>query len=163
RAYKVGFGHAQGDVVVTADADGTYPLDRAHEFVDRLLAEGLDFVNCDRYGNLRRGAMSFKHKFGNMVLSTTAQALFLIRLRDSQSGMWVIRSTALRKVDYERLSDGMAFSQELKIEFWKRPGMNVAELPASLGPRIGKPQLSSWRDGLKNLRGLYRLRFTRHW
>ena len=165
RAYKVGFDNAEGDVIVTADADGTYPLERAQEFVAKLLDDGLDFVNCDRYGNLQRGAMSLKHRFGNMVLSTTAQALFFITLHDSQSGMWVIRRKSLRTIDYESLSEGMAFSQEIKIEFWKRrrQGMKVAELPASLAPRIGKPVLASWKDGVKNLRGLYKLRFTRHW
>lgn len=163
RAYKTGFGVAKGDVILTADADGTYPLDRAHGFVAHLLDNHLDFINCDRYGNLQKGAMSVKHRFGNMVLSLTAQALFLIRLHDSQSGMWVIRRSALSKVDYERLSDGMAFSQEIKIEFWKRKGMKAEEVPASLAPRIGEPVLASWKDGVKNLRGLWRMRFTRHW
>jgi dolichol-phosphate hexosyltransferase len=163
RAYKAGFDAAQGDVLVTADADGTYPLHRAHEFVQRLLDDGLDFINCDRYGELQPGAMSAKHRFGNWVLSTTARVLFFIRLHDSQSGMWVIRRKALDDVDYEELSEGMAFSQEIKIEFWKRKGLKAVELPASLAPRIGKPVLSSWRDGLRNLQRLFALRLTRRW
>lgn len=163
RAYKVGFAEAKGDVIVTADADGTYPLERAHEFVQRLVDEGLDFLNCDRYGNLEPGSMSRKHLFGNWVLSTTARTLFAIALHDSQSGMWVIRRESLRKVDYGRLSDGMAFSQEIKIAFCKAKGMRVAEAPASLKPRIGRPQLSSWKDGLRNLGRLYKLRVAKRW
>jgi glycosyltransferase involved in cell wall biosynthesis len=163
RAYKEGFKAAAGDVIVTGDADGTYPFERAHEFVQMLLHQDLDFINCDRYGNLEKGSMSPKHLLGNWVLSTTARILFSVHLRDSQSGMWIIRRDALAKVDFEGLSEGMAFSQEIKIEFLKAKGMRFAEVAASLRPRIGKPQLSSWKDGFGNLQGLYTMRVSRRW
>lgn len=159
RAYKRGFAEATGDVLVTGDADGTYPFERAHEFVQALVDGGLDFVNCDRYGDLAKGAMSAKHRFGNWVLSSTARALFGIRLRDSQSGMWVIRRSALAKLDVERMAEGMAFSQEIKIEAIRRLDGRFKEIPAGLRPRIGTPVLASWRDGLGNLRSLYAWRF----
>jgi hypothetical protein len=163
RAYKEGFKAATGDVVVTGDADGTYPFERAHDFVQQLLDEGLDFLNCDRYGKIEAGAMSTKHLFGNWVLSTTARLLFGIRVHDSQSGMWVIRRAALANVGFEALGEGMAFSQEIKIEFWKGKGLKAKEVPASLRPRIGTPVLASWRDGFGNLRALYRMRLARSW
>ena len=163
RAYKEGFKAATGDVIVTGDADGTYPFERAHEFVQMLLHQDLDFINCDRYGRLEHGAMSGKHLFGNWVLSTTARALFSVHLHDSQSGMWIIRRAALPKVHTEQLSEGMAFSQEIKIEFLKGPGLRFAEVASSLRPRIGTPVLASWRDGIGNLRGLYAMRMARRW
>ncbi len=163
RAYKEGFKAATGDILVTGDADGTYPFERAHEYVKLLLDEGLDFVNCDRYGKLEAGAMSTKHLFGNWVLSTTARLLFGIRVHDSQSGMWVIRRAALAGLDIESLGEGMAFSQEVKIEFWKSKGLKAKEVPASLRPRIGTPVLASWRDGIGNLKALYRMRLDRAW
>ena len=161
RAYKRGFAEATGDVLVTGDADGTYPFERSHEFVQVLLDGGLDFVNCDRYGNLEAGAMSRKHRFGNWVLSSTARVLFGIRLRDSQSGMWVIRRSALPKLDVERMAEGMAFSQEVKIEAIRRLDGRFKEIPAGLRPRIGTPVLASWRDGLGNLKSLFAWRLRR--
>jgi dolichol-phosphate hexosyltransferase len=161
RAYKRGFAEATGDVIVTGDADGTYPFERAHEFVQTLVDGRLDFVNCDRYGDLAKGAMSAKHRFGNWVLSSTARALFGIRLRDSQSGMWVIRRSALPRLDVERMAEGMAFSQEVKIEAIRHFGPKFKEIPAGLRPRIGTPVLVSWRDGLGNLRALFAKRFRR--
>lgn len=161
RAYKTGFAAATGDVLVTGDADGTYPFDQAHAFVEALLRDGLDFLTCDRYADLQRGAMSRKHRLGNWVLSTTARTLFRIRLRDSQSGMWVIRRAALPGLDVESMADGMAFSQEIKIRALRAFGPRFREIPASLRPRIGEPVLSSWRDGLGNLRSLFALRFRR--
>jgi hypothetical protein len=163
RAYKRGFAEATGDIIVTADADGTYPVERAHELAQMLLDQGVDFLNGDRYANLAPGAMSGKHKFGNWVLSTTARILFSVRMKDSQSGLWVIRRAALEGIDMERLSEGMAFSQEIKLEFFKRLDRKAAEVPASLRPRIGKPVLSSWKDGLRNLKMLFVMRVTRHW
>lgn len=161
RAYKRGFAEATGDVLVTGDADGTYPFDRAHEFVQALVDGDLDFLNGDRYGNLEKGAMSAKHRFGNWVLSSTARVLFGLRLRDSQSGMWVIRRSALPQLDVERMADGMAFSQEIKIEAIRRLGKRFREIPAGLRPRIGTPVLVSWRDGLGNLKSLFTWRLKR--
>ena len=161
RAYKTAFAAATGDVLVTGDADGTYPLDRAHEYVAHLLAHGRDFLTGDRYAKLEPGAMSRKHRFGNWVLSATARALFGLRLNDSQSGMWVIRRTALPALDADGLADGMAFSQEIKIRAIRRLGGRFEEVPATLRPRIGEPVLSSWKDGLGNLRRLWALRLRR--
>jgi glycosyltransferase involved in cell wall biosynthesis len=161
RAYKTGFEQASGDIIVTGDADGTYPFDRAHDFVQTLLDGDYDFLNGDRYANLEPGAMSGKHRFGNWVLSATARVLFGIQLRDSQSGMWVIRRSALPRLDLDDMPDGMAFSQEIKIQAMRRLGKKFLEVPAGLRPRIGKPVLVSWRDGIGNLQGLYALRFRR--
>ena len=163
RAYKTGFSQAKGDVIVTGDADGTYPFERAHEFVGMLLAEELDFMTCDRYGHLAPGAMSGKHRLGNWVLSTATRLLFWVRLRDSQSGMWVIRREALENLPVNDLPDGMAFSQELKIEALKRKEIRAAEVPAALRPRIGEAVIDSWRDGLGNLWALLRKRLTTRW
>lgn len=161
RAYKTGLPAATGDIIVTGDADGTYPFDQAHLFVQHLLANGRAFLTCDRYANLEPGAMSRKHRFGNWVLSATARGLFGIALRDSQSGMWVIRRDALPNLEVASLSDGMAFSQEIKIRAIRRLGGKFEEIPAALRPRIGEPVLASWRDGLGNLRRLYHLRLRR--
>lgn len=163
RAYKTGFDEAQGDVVVTADADGTYPLERAAEYVQRLQDDDLDFITCDRYADMRPGAMSRKHRLGNWVLSTTARTLFFVRLRDSQSGMWIVRRSALERLPYERFSDGMPFSQEIKIAALKHPRVRAVELPGGLHPRIGEAVIMSWRDGFGNLGRLFRRRLGRKW
>lgn len=163
RAYKTGFHEARGDIIVTGDADGTYPFDRCHEYIEQLLLQDLDFVTCNRYGEIHRGAMSPKHHLGNFILSATTRILFMIRLRDSQSGMWVIRRKALRKIPFDTLSDGMAFSQEIKIEAFKRKNVRSKELAASLRPRIGEAVIETWRDGFGNLGALWKKRFQKRW
>ncbi|MGB0651851.1 MAG: glycosyltransferase family 2 protein [Thermoplasmatota archaeon] len=163
RAYKRGFAEATGDIIVTGDADGTYPFDTVHQQVRLLLDEGLDFATCDRYADLADGAMSGLHKLGNGVLSLTTRLLFWLKLRDSQSGMWVIRRSTLEALDIEALPEGMAFSQALKVEALRHRDLAAREVPGSLRPRIGDAVIESWSDGLGNLWALWRRRFTGRW
>jgi dolichol-phosphate hexosyltransferase len=161
RAYKTGFAAATGDVIVTGDADGTYPFEDAHQFVALLLEHGLDFLTCDRYADIGEGAMSAKHRLGNWVLSTTTRVLYRVRLRDSQSGMWIIRRTALAQLPIEALAEGMPFSQQLKIAALRDPAVRAAEVPGALRVRVGEAKIESWRDGFGNLGSLVRDRFRR--
>ncbi|MGQ9583370.1 MAG: glycosyltransferase family 2 protein [Thermoplasmatota archaeon] len=152
RAYKTGFKSARGDIIVTLDADGTYPAEEIPRLVRMLREEGLDFITCDRLSGMERGAMSLKHRLGNWVLTATMNFLFSTHLRDSQSGMWVFRRSALEGL--ELTSDGMAFSEEIKLEAVGR-GLRVREVPISYRPRLGEVKLRSWADGRKNLAFLF--------
>lgn len=156
RAYKTGFAWARGAILVTADADLTYPMERIPELVETLESEGLDFITTDRFARIQEGAMSAKHRFGNWVLSTALRVLFLVRVRDSQSGMWVLRRSALDKLVLT--ADGMALSEEIKIEAWRR-GLRAAEVGIEYRPRVGEVKLQSWKHGLENLGFLLRKRF----
>ncbi len=163
RAYKTGFAAATGDVLVTGDADGSYRFDLVHEYLDRFLADDKDFVTCNRYADLQDGSMSPLHRLGNWALSTTTRVLFRVRLRDSQSGLWLIRRDALPRLPIADLPDGMAFSQALKVEALRAPDIRSAEYPSGLRPRLGEKVLSSWRDGFGNLKALWVRRLTGHW
>lgn len=159
RAYKRGFVEATGDVIVTGDADGTYPFDTCHEAVQQLLDEDLDFITCDRYGRIEPGAMSAKHRLGNWALTATARTLYFVRLRDSQSGMWIIRRSALERIPFEEFDEGMPFSQQIKLDALRRRTIRAKEIPSSLRPRIGDAVIETWADGFGNLWSLVRNRF----
>ena len=155
RAYKTGFENSQGDIIVTLDADMTYPAEKIPSLIEMLEIKGLDFITTNRFASMEKGAMSFKHKFGNWVLSTTARILFRVRLKDSQSGMWVFRKAVLGSLDVK--SDGMSFSEELKIEAFRKS--KAAEVPITYRVRVGEVKLSSWKDGTGNLKYLFKKRF----
>ncbi|KAA0011608.1 glycosyl transferase family 2 [Thermoplasmatales archaeon ex4484_30] len=157
RAYKTGFKEASGDIIVTGDADGTYPFHKAHEYVELLLKENLDFITTNRFAELEKEAMSFKHFFGNFILSTTLRLLYGIKIKDSQSGMWIIRKEALKKIKpLEKFHDGMPFSEEIKIEMFKNKEIKAKEIPSCLYQRKGKAKIQSWRDGWLNLKYLFK-------
>ena len=101
--------------------------------------------------------MSFKHKMGNLILSLATSILYFRWMRDSQSGMWVFRRSILAKMKLE--SDGMAFSEEIKIEALKS-GARFEEISILYTSRLGEIKLNPWRDGLYNLWFLLKKRFS---
>ncbi len=154
RAYKTGFGRATGQIIATLDADMTYPAAEIPLLADMLEREGLDFITTNRFAKMEKGAMSAKHRLGNWILSVATRLLLKVKVRDSQSGMWVFRSDILGVV--ELTSDGMAMSEELKIEAFRK--VRAAEVPIAYSQRIGEVKLSSWKDGMGNLRFLLKKR-----
>ena len=155
RAYKTGFAAATGDIIVTLDGDDTYPAEKIPELVDYLLKNDLDFISCERFSKMQKGAMSTTHKFGNWVLTITTRILFGVKIKDSQSGMWIFRRRILK--DLNLTSDGMPFSEEIKIEAWRR--FRCEEVPIEYRERKGEVKLNTWRDGLKNLKFLFKKKF----
>lgn len=158
RSYRRGFGYATGDIIVTLDGDHSYPVDAVSYLIEALLHLDVDFLNASRFPVRNSKAMSFKHKFGNLVLSTAMSVLYFRWVRDSQSGMWVFRRSILDKMDL--ISDGMAFSEEIKIEALKRHGIRFGEIPVNYSSRLGEVKLNPWRDGFYNLWFLVKKRFT---
>lgn len=160
RAYKTGLKEADGDIIVTGDADGTYPFDKVHEYIDLMVKENLDFITTNRFAGLSKKAMSFKHKVGNLILSLTLRLLYGINIKDSQSGMWIIRKKALEKIKpLEEFHDGMPFSEEIKIEMFKNKEIKAKEIPSCLYERKGEAKLQSWKDGWENFKYLIKYKF----
>ena len=161
RAYKTGLAQATGDIIVTGDADATYPFDTIHEYIQLLLDSHLDFITTDRFAGLKHGSMSLKHRFGNLTLARTLKILFLVNIRDSQSGMWIFKRDALSKIQpLETFNDGMPFSEEIKIEMFTNKHLKTKEIPSTLYPREGQVKLESFKDGIKNLKFLFKKRVT---
>lgn len=159
RSYKRGFSCATGDLIVTLDGDHSYPVDALSYLLEAFLHLEVDFLNASRFPVRDRRAMSFKHKFGNLVLSIATSLLFFRWVRDSQSGMWVLRRSILKDMKLE--SDGMAFSEEIKIEAIRNPRIRFGEISIQYSSRLGEVKLNPWRDGFQNLAFLVRKRFLR--
>ena len=157
RAYKRGFQCATGDVIVTLDGDHSYPADAISYLLEAFLHLDTDFLSASRFPVRERKAMSFKHRFGNLVLSLAMSVLFFRWVRDSQSGMWVFRRSILDRIRLE--SDGMAFSEEIKVEAMRRA--SFMEISILYSSRLGEIKLNPWRDGFQNLFYLLKMRFTR--
>jgi len=159
RAYKTGFACATGDIIATADADSTYPVEDIPKFVRMLQEENLDFITTNRFAFMDKGAMSFRNRIGNNVLNSATRLLFQLNLKDSQSGMWVFRKDILDRLILK--SDKMSFSEELKIEACHFAKCRWKEMPIQYRARVGKIKLRGWQDGFRNLFYLVRKRFSR--
>jgi hypothetical protein len=100
--------------------------------------------------------MTGMHRVGNELLNGVFRVLYGARVRDSQSGMWAFRRAILP--DLCLVHDGMAFSEELKIEAIRR-GLRLLEIPIDYRVRVGDKKIRSLRDALANLIWLWRKRF----
>ena len=159
RAYRRGFSSATSDVIITLDGDHSYPVDGISYLLEAFLHLHVDFLNASRFPVRDSSAMSFKHKVGNLVLSLAMSILFFRWVRDSQSGMWVLRRSILKDMKLE--ADGMAFSEEIKIEALRHPRIRFGEIAILYSTRLGEKKLNPWRDGFQNLMFLARKRFFR--
>lgn len=151
RAYKTGFKHAIGDIIITADGDYTYPMTIIPELIETLQKKNLDFITTNRFKYRDKNSIRHLHKIGNWILTLTTRALFSIDIKDSQSGMWIFKKKILK--DLTLTSDGMPFSEEIKIEAYKED-FKCKEIPIKYRTRIGEVKLESYKDGFKNLKFL---------
>src|SRR5258708_22440771 len=148
RAYKRGFANATSDLIITLDGDHSYPVDALSYLIEAFRHLEVDFLNASRFPVRDRHAMSFKHKVGNLILSLAMSALYFRWVRDSQSGMWVFRRSILGEM--KLVSDGMAFSEEIKIEALKSPRVRFGEISILYTSRLGEIKLNPWRHGFQN-------------
>lgn len=153
RAYKTGFARAKGDIIVTLDADSTYPVESVMKLVKILEDRNVDFISGMRQ---RSKSMSLLHRFGNWAITTTANVLFFTKFKDSQSGMWVFRRNFLKGMNLT--NDSWPFSGEIKIEAWRRG--RFIEVPIAYRKRRGESKVRSWKVGWENIKFLFKKRFS---
>ena len=158
RAYKTGLLQSQGDIIVTLDGDHSYPPEAISYLLEAFLRSGVRFFSASRFPLKNKKAMSFKHWLGNKLLSLTLSVLYFRWVRDSQSGMWVFERASLEEMHL--VSDGMAFSEEIKIEAITNERIRFKEIYIDYSTRMGEIKLKPWRDGFRNLCFLFRKRFS---
>jgi glycosyltransferase involved in cell wall biosynthesis len=149
-AYLRGLDEARGEIIVMADADGTYPLRDLRPFVQAIDA-GADLALGSRFqGQIKQGAMPWAHRWiGNPVLTAILNVFFGVRVSDAHCGLRAIRHSALPGLRLQ--ATGMEFASEMILKAAKR-GLPVADIPIEYHPRIGDSKLNTWRDGWRHLR-----------
>lgn len=151
-AYKAGFAAARCDVIITMDADDTYPLHAVEEMLCALVDGNLDFITVRRmHTNWERTFELIIKFFGKKILDFLTSILILKMINDTQSGMWVFKRNILEK--FHLTSPGMCFSEEIKMEAFVRPDVRAAEIPVlyEYRKRLGKRKLNIVKDGFCNL------------
>ena len=141
---------SRGDVVVMADADGSYDLEDLHELLVPL-RRGADLVIGARLrGEIAPGAMPGLHRYvGTPALSRALGALAGPRLCDSQSGYRAFRRQAVEPLGLR--SRGMEYASEMLLKAG-RAGLVVEEVPTDYRTRLGVSKLRPVGDGWRHLR-----------
>jgi hypothetical protein len=146
-----GFASAYGDVVVMADADLTYPLDKLAMLVQPVLDNKADIVYGGRLEAANRKIMPALHRYvGTPTLTfLVARACGRGGLRDSQTGYRAFRRSTILSLDIR--SSGMELNSELLIKA-AQAGLRLREIPTGYRARVGESKLETFSDGWRNLR-----------
>ncbi|NPA63094.1 MAG: glycosyltransferase family 2 protein [Methanococci archaeon] len=156
-AYKRGLKEATGDIIITGDADGTYPFEDIPKFLQIIEKNNVDFINTNRFANLEKNSMPFINYIGNKLLTFLINLIYNVNIKDSQSGMWIFKRKVIEKMNFDIMSGGMPFSQEIKL-YSQYLGFNFLEVPITYRKRIGKKKLDPVKDGIDNFINLLRFK-----
>ena len=151
-AYMAGFAAAAGDVIVMADADGSYDFAALPAFLDRI-RDGDQFVMGSRFkGHLESGAMPWTHRhIGSPILSGLLNLLYHTGVDDAHCGMRAFRRDVLD--DLRLRMPGMEFASEMVVNA-ARSGLRIGEVPVNYRVRGGRSKLRTIPDGWRHLRFL---------
>ena len=151
-ALKNGFANAQGEYIVFADIDGSYPLEYLPTMYEKAIKENADMVIASRtLGTIEKNAMPFLHRYlGTPVLTFLVNFLFRGKFSDINSGFRLMKRNSYQKLNVR--SNGMEFASKLLIKALKQHN-KIIEIAAGL--RVDKrdtaPHLNTWRDGMRHL------------
>jgi len=151
-AYLIGFRYARGDIIVTLDADLTYPPRFIPPILKILERYDLDFINTNRFKRFEKSAFSPVKLVGNKLLNFVTFLLFRLNINDTQSGMWCFRKSILDSLSLNSI--GMEFSTEIKIEAFRKT--RARELPIFYRKRKkGSSKIRIIKDGVQILLFLF--------
>jgi Glycosyl transferase family 2 len=149
-ALRAGFAAARNEVIVMADADFTYDLQKIPLLVAPIAAGEADLVLGNRLDEATRQTMPFLHRFVGTPIITflAARACGRRVVGDSQSGFRAFRRSCLGALRLR--STGMELATEMLIR-GSRAGLRVTEVQAGYRPRIGESKLATFADGWRHL------------
>jgi glycosyltransferase involved in cell wall biosynthesis len=157
-AVRAAIPHLDGDIAVIQDADMEYdPVDVPH-LIEPIERGAADVVFGSRLsGGRPQRAYLFWHLVGNRFLTLVTNVLFNTTLSDMETGYKAFRMDVLRSLDLRE--DDFGIEPEITGEVCKRK-LRLYEIPiAYYGRTYAEGKKITWRDGLKALRVLFRVRF----
>lgn len=150
RALRTGFEHTGADVIVMADADGTYDLSQVPRIARPVLDGDADLVLATRLDGSTRKSMPVLHRYvGTPVITfLTSRACGRNVTSDSQTGYRAFRRDRMLGVGLQ--SDGMELASEMLIKA-ARGGLRIRNVEGGYAARIGDSKLETWSDGWRHL------------
>ncbi len=129
------------------DSDGTYDITDLAKAI-ALIRKGGDMVMGQRIA-VSREAMPDYIRFGNWVITTVANILYGMHLKDSQTGLRIIRTQALKSIKLTEQEFGI--ESEINIKMHKK-GYGIKEMPIKYHKRLGSNSKQiKFLDGIKLL------------
>ncbi|HUI02748.1 MAG TPA: glycosyltransferase family 2 protein [Acidimicrobiales bacterium] len=141
-------------IVVTVDADDTYPAEVFPRLVEQVRS-GLDIAGTDRLGKRPPESMPTANWLANVTFGIVASARARRRVKDVHSGQRAYRRSLIDEFDWD--ISGPALPVDLI--FWPAmAGCRISEVAIPYRERIGATTLSRWASGKMTMRRLFRSR-----
>lgn len=151
-AMRRGFMEIDADVYVLADADMTYPAERARDLMQPILDGEADMVVGDRHsqGHYQKENKRALHGFGNRLVQGLVNTLFGSALVDIMSGYRVMSRRFVK--NYPILVEGFQIETDLTLHALDKR-FRVVEIPVEYKdrPEGSFSKLNTLSDGAKVL------------
>jgi len=157
-AVRNGFQHAQGDLVVTIDADGAH---RAKEIPDLLvpLFNGADIVAGSRFLGSDSDFTSGIHRIGNFIFNTTIKTLTGKQVTDSQTGFRAIKREVLEKLNLD--STGFEIESEITVKGLRNSFVFIEKPITCERRKYDISRVNILSDGTRILRAILKSNFSK--
>lgn len=154
-----GFQQAQGEIIVTIDADGAHSPKEIPDLVTPLY-NGTDIVAGSRFLGTGAECVTRLNRIGNFFFNIVIAVLTGKRVTDSQTGFRALRREALQKLNLS--SDGYEIESEITVKSL-RNGFVFEEKPITCRQReYSASKLKILRDGTKIIRTILKANVTAH-
>lgn len=152
-AYKFGFSKANGNVIVSMDADGSHDP----RYLTGLF-EGIgefDLILGSRYlaGGSRKDPLS--RRILPKLASLVYRILFKLSVSDITSGYRAYKKKVLNMIDLTSLPDDFSFQVEILLKLWKS-NAKIKEIPIEFHKRTGGESKYGMKDILGNIKVFFR-------
>jgi dolichol-phosphate mannosyltransferase len=135
-AIKTALEHVKTPYMLVMDGDYTYdPRD-----IKRMLVHAANYDEV--IGARERQNMGWLHRLGNRIINYAFNLLFGAGLSDVCSGMYLVRTEALKGAELK----SRGFGVEVEIAAYMCSYGRVTEVPVNYRRRVGRRKLRSFRD-----------------
>jgi len=135
------------DLLGFIDADGTCEPRFFADLCSLAVNENADVALGSRLS--KNSEMPFIRRLGNTIFSILLSLVSKQRVKDTASGMRVIRRTALNEI--MPLPDGLNFTPAMSARVILGGSLKIAEKDMPYSEREGESKLSVWKDGKRFL------------
>ena len=158
-ALATGFAKVRGDIVVLADADGSYNLDDIRRLVQRV-RDGADLALGSRYLPESGSEDDTPIRYiGNKVFTYMLRTMYGVDISDALFFYVAMRREVIKSVT--ATSPGFEYIVEFLIKA-HRAGFKFAEIPSAEKARTAsKSKVNAFKDGLRMLWCMTQARFRR--